>query len=177
MGAGDHRLTPDDVLEVVRQMGPIETDPFSNRWSRVGAKHEYEGILRNGLREPWFGLSFVNGPWSSLLLPARKAVFERQRNAGVEVLWWSPCYTETAWAKVLWQTLPSVCFWSKRVSHKNPQPEWDAKRGCYKGDKGSMWPTMMVYMGPRHERFASVFAPHGTIMRVTHAPIQRNHRE
>lgn len=61
----DAQCTPRDLALA---LGPFETDPCSNPRSHVQARLRY--MLergQDGLRLPWFGLTFVNGPYSDPL--------------------------------------------------------------------------------------------------------------
>lgn len=156
--SGDHRNTPEDVLAPVREMGPIITDPCSNKHSIVRARIEFTE-RDDGLIQHWHGVTFVNAVWRNLLPWAQKGVAEVDKGC-CELFFWAPCYPETAWAKTLFAREPLVCAWHKRVRH--PVGGFDS---APKGE-ASMWPTMMVYLGNRTATFRRVFAKHGTVMQV-----------
>lgn len=56
----------------------LDLDPCSNAHSIVIAKTRYMLPEQNGLLLPWFGLTFVNGPYSDLLPFAEKLALEKK---------------------------------------------------------------------------------------------------
>lgn len=168
MSAGDHRLTPEHVLDAVRDFSPIKLDPCSNEHSTVDALSEIMPP-EDGLTASWTeivqkkdgmlvsaapGVVWVNPPWSNPLPWAEKCAREYFRN-GEESLLWLPCYPETKTASVIWDCALRVCFWGKRVHHPVPG---EGKAG------GSMWPTWMAYFGNNVPRFDWVFRRYGRVV-------------
>lgn len=162
MKPGDHRCTPEYVLEVVREFAPIGLDPCSNEHSTVGAQHSM-APPDDGLAVDWAtfmcisepdSVVWVNPPWSSPKPWACKCADEWSLS-GVESLLWLPCYPETATAWTIWQNATRVCFWGRRVHHPVPG---ETKRNR------SMWPTWMAYFGDRVHRFDKVFGAHGVVV-------------
>ena len=100
----------------------VDLDPCGNARSTVRARKTYS-LERgeDGLALPWFGMVYVNGPFSDLL-PWADRLYETYRQTdGV----WSAGFlvnadSSTAWWKRLRETLP-LCFdFDKRIQFDAP---------------------------------------------------------
>lgn len=177
MKAGDHRLTPELVLDAVREFMPIVGDPCHNDWALTNPlcwRHDGSCPERDGLLRPWHtsvrGCVFVNFPWSDPRPWVAKAIEEHTSGRAEHVLLWGPCYTESRWARDAYAHMSAVCFWAKRVHHPIPAPLLElvnverAEQGKKLMGEGSMWPTQLIYLGNEPLRFAGVMHKHGSVM-------------
>ena len=135
---GDHRLTPDHVLDVVRSIAPIDLDPCSNQYSRVRAKHSIcRSKVSCGLKADWSdyvhdGIAFVNPPWSSPK-PWLTKCAELQM-ADLPAIAWVPSSTECQWFVPIWRYASAICFVQGRVHHANPAAPKDSEAGNGQGN-------------------------------------------
>ena len=152
--------TPEWILDLVRQMGPIGLDPCSNEWSTVGAMDEFV------LAEGWDGLSadwaeavnalhldepgcvFVNPPYSKPLPWAKKIASECR---GLTVFALVKCAPSTRWWKVLMSVASARVDFHKRITFEG---------GAH---KSGMMDSTMFYAGPSPYLFAHIFSPHGEV--------------
>lgn len=160
-GKGDHRITPQPVVDAITSWMPIHLDPCWNEHALTAPRVAYDGWdLGSGLAMDWdapnFGCVFVNGPWSNLLPWVHKALLEHHRGNARHILFWGLCYTEAGWARALYSNRPMVCFWSKRVHHPLPG---EAKPST------AVLANQLIYLGPDRDSFARHFRQHGTVMR------------
>ncbi len=97
----------------------VDLDPCSNHRStvRAGETYSIESGL-DGLELPWFGLVFVNGPYSNLLPWARKLVAERENVTGAGFL--VNTDSSTMWWRVLTGVLPVRLDFAARVRFTPP---------------------------------------------------------
>lgn len=162
--------TPDCVLDLVRQLGPIALDPCTALDNPVGARvwcvapdawnaerdDVHADMYLDGLNEEWptlakGGLVYCNPPFgrgvSAWLARCRAAA-----HFGCEVIALVPARVDTAW----WNDFcappaaDAVCFWRGRLTFRGaPGP--------------APFPSAIVYHGPRKHRFADVFSTAGAI--------------
>lgn len=94
-GARDGWCTPEPIAAALPR--ELDLDPCSNPRSIVVAKTAYSlEVDQDGLALPWFGLVFVNGPYSNLLPWGEKLAAERANIKGAGFLvnadnspeWW-----------------------------------------------------------------------------------------
>lgn len=106
-----HWNTPKIVLDLVRQVAPIEFDPASNPESIVGAERE---CMTNGLEIKWptEGLIFCNPPYSDIKAWAEKAFRAADHNSTIIML--VPVRVDTKWFQHMW-TAKAICFWHGRL--------------------------------------------------------------
>jgi phage N-6-adenine-methyltransferase len=150
--------TPQVVLHIVYQFGPVALDPCASREGLVIAREMFfgppDGV--DGLRASWTrsgpGVVFCNPPYGrgidAWMLKARSEV----RDQGAEVVALVPARPDTRW----WRDYcapprsDAVCFWHGRLTFEGaPSP--------------APFPSALVYWGPRRYRFADVFARVGSI--------------
>jgi hypothetical protein len=153
--AGDHRNTPESILEVVRKFGPIGLDPCSNPSSTVAAKVAYCAPISDGLKARWSGVAFVNPPWSSILPWATKCADEWHSN-GVESLLLTRYESTTTWSRVIWGEASRVCLLDERPAFPLPGE---------RNPKKDLRPAMISYFGDRGDRFERVFVELGVVVR------------
>jgi hypothetical protein len=185
--------TPEWFLELVREVGEIDCDPATGPENPTRAAHFYSQVPpgcnvlvhgayagRCGLDGRWSerGLTFVNPPYGAHLsgpIQSRAEVKKKGVVVGVgkgwarriahapgEVISLVPVRTETAWWQELFAASTSTLLWSSRrfggrirfihpeTGKPGPQPNLA---------------STVFYHGPRPERFAAVFGPHGTLIR------------
>jgi hypothetical protein len=152
--------TPANVLDLVRQVAPIELDPCSNEGSIVGATVEYRHDCgQDGLALGWGvrGLAFVNpgygrgiGAWVE-----KCAAVALQHCDTTEIIALLPARPDTAWWQEHVVTADAVCFWRGRLTFLGaPHP--------------APFPSALAFWSGRCERvgrFEDVFNPHGWVVR------------
>jgi len=112
--------TPPDLLELVRQVGPIVLDPCTSIDNPTKAMVFYTEA-DNGLAQPWSksGLNFCNPPYSDVKIWTKKCVAEWTR--GCEVMSLIPARTDTAiFHDWIFQTANAVCFLRGRLKFLEP---------------------------------------------------------
>ena len=83
-GASDEYATPNEVLDFVREFGPIGLDPFGMPGSNVRAAIDYVFPFQNGFTDPWIhgakdaGNVFCNPPFSKMAEFGLKWAAERE---------------------------------------------------------------------------------------------------
>src|SRR5437764_933372 len=91
--------TPQNIIDLVRQIDPIHLDPCSNVTSIVGARVSWElGRDGDSLARSWacLGLVYVNPPYGREIKPwATKIVLEGVRCTEICAL--VPSRTDTVW--------------------------------------------------------------------------------
>jgi len=158
----DHWNTPPEVLDVVRQLGPIALDPCSNGSSQVRAGVAFdiqEG--NNGLtidwrdfvwNDPGAGPVFVNPPYSYLPTWVGKASTEAAK--GLEVVFLGPSVTDARWWHQAAKSATAVAVWCGRIRF------WrNGVRGKATPREGSSF----FYWGRRPVEFARAFYDHATV--------------
>ena len=111
------------------------------------------GVIReNGLAGSWQGKRvYVNPPYGKAIEPwIRKAMTEPAR----EIILLVPAYTETRWFAPLYAH--TLCFVSGRIRFEY--------RG--KSEQPAPHPSVLVYRGRRHGKFAEAFADLGPVVRT-----------
>lgn len=147
-GGSDSWRTPDDVLDLVRSMGSVVTDPCTAWDNPVGADVYYT-ISENGLRRPWYGFTYVNPPYSNTKAWLAKAAYEVSRDRGVEVLSLIPARTGALWFQPNYNY--PICLWRGRLKFKGATH-------CAPFD------SAVVYIGHRQKLFIETFRPRGVVV-------------
>lgn len=145
--------TPEDVLNVVREVNYIGLDPCSNGASLVNAVTAWDC---EGLEKNWShsGLTFVNPPYNQAKEFVAKCLYEA--NGGCEIILLVAARTDTKWAHSIFQHADALCFWGPgRIRFGNPPPDSP-------GDAPSI-PSMFAYwgQGERVSPFLNAFAKRG----------------
>lgn len=148
-----HWTTPNKVLDVVRELGPIALDPCSNEHSLVKATVEWseDALTKSWVAAAASGLVFVNPPYSQAQHFMKKCILESV--AGAEIVALVASRTDTQWTKGCLQTADALCFWEGRVFFENP-PDFST------GDAPSI-PSVLYYWGARRWEFCRAFDKHG----------------
>jgi phage N-6-adenine-methyltransferase len=147
--------TPDDVLDVIRRMGPIELDPCTSADNPTGALAHFTPA-EDGLAKPWTsdGLVYVNPPYGrAMRLWMRKLRDEHQSGRVDEAILLIPARTDTAaWAQYVALDAIAVAFWHGRIRFR-------------RAPAGAPFPSAFVYYGFRPRAFRDAFREHASIMR------------
>lgn len=173
--------TPPEILDLVRQLGPIRLDPCTTLDNPVGALF-FSTAETDGLSVSWqrigdnpigSGLVYVNPPYGRALKPWSQKIWQEGSLRRHEIIALVPARTDTGW----WQNYIAkgrvICFWTGRITFWAKHPEtgeygpaviWSKKTQRWQ-KAPAPFPSALVYWGPRADRFAEVFGPHGWIVR------------
>lgn len=154
--------TPEEILTLVRELGPIGLDPCSNGSSIVSAALAYDKEA-NGLSRTWAGngLVFVNPPYGRATkgAPGITPWISKCRDEathGAEIVALVPARTDTKWFQEYGFTASRVLFYRGRV------------RFTISGSAtavGAPFPSAILYWGPNGPRFSMIFSSRGRILR------------
>jgi len=144
--------TPEEVLTLIRQLGPIGLDPCPNPRSIVGARESYSlEVGQDGLAEDWLdrGLVYVNPPfgrqlpkWINKAVVSWAQAWECDRS--FEYVFLVPARPDTKWFTQAREGATSLGFWRGRIA--------------FGGQKiVAPFPSLLIYFGLHPERFESVF--------------------
>lgn len=139
--------TPEVVLDLVRQVGPIVLDPASCDSNPTNALAFYTPD-DDGLNKPWStnGINYVNPPYKYCKDWVRKMVAERLR--GCDIIALIPARTDTKyWQEMVFPTADSICFWKGRIKFLDPTGEGPP----VERDPAPM-PTALIYWGDEEGR-------------------------
>ncbi len=179
-GRDDWR-TPPEILDVVREFGPIGLDAATSKDNPLDAQVFYTETkdpsiafskmhprnLLDGLRGPWVGVQpfpeqfvWCNPPYSKAGAWIEKAELEAKE--GAEVLMFIASRTGTRYWGPAWRST-AICFVEGRVTFL------DASTGLPAVDaKGKPMPapfdSALVYWGRRQGRFRRVFSQLGQVI-------------
>lgn len=143
--------TPEDILDLVRAVGPIGLDPCSNDRSTVNAGLAWDKG-HDGLKRPWSGrgLVFVNPPYGKEIGGWMAKCCEEAAH-GIEIVALVPARTDARWFQDYGFTAQRICFWRGRI--------------CFVGGASSApFPSAVLYWGANAPRFSMVFGSRGTIL-------------
>lgn len=147
--------TPPDVLELVRQLGPIRLDPCTTPENPTGAV-TWVAPPEDGLDVVWNnpgsltgGLVFVNPPYGRQLpLWVDHCAYYGKR--ATEIVLLTPARTDTRWFRVIWSEARALCFWNGRMRFVGaPAP--------------APFPSLLTYWGPVPWAFCHRFSDHGCV--------------
>ena len=145
--------TPQNLLDVVYQMGEVALDPCSNDTSIVRARLAYTEA-DDGLLLPWGdgsgGIVFVNPPYGRAT-PAWAAKMALEGAFGREILALLPVRTDTTWWQAHLVQADKICFWRGRLRFLG-------------APSSASFASAVAYWGPRQARFEEVFGPHGWVV-------------
>ena len=144
--------TPSEILDLVRQLGPIVLDPCPGEGDVVRALVRGQG---DGLSLNWHaygvGIVWVNPPYGRGIGAWMEKCADSECN-GVDVVALVPARTDAAW----WQdTVPnaaSVCFWRGRIQFMG-------------APASAPFPSALIYWGQRAARFEQIFKNYGWVVR------------
>ena len=156
-GGSDSWGTPDNVLELVRKLGPIALDVASSAEANehVRAKEFYDGSCdeRDGLKATWateYGVTFCNPPYSKMAAWSDAAI--RYLGRGGHLVMLMPSRTDTRWWATLWLGMRAVCFVRGRLTFRDA------------ADSPAPFPSALFYSGDAPHRFADVFGELGHVL-------------
>ena len=147
--------TPDEVLDLVRKVGPIDLDPCTTADNPTGAARFFvKGD--NGLKQNWgecIGdneLIFVNPPYGrSIGRWTEKCRREAHRRNRIIAL--VPDRTDTAWFNDALDSADAACLWRGRITFRGaPAP--------------APFPSALIYWGDCVSLFANAFRSRGRIL-------------
>lgn len=145
--------TPDDLLDLIRQLGPIALDPATTSANPTRADKIFTPV-EDGLAQPWTsnGLVYCNPPYGRELPKwVTKAAMEGAK--GTEIILLVPARTDTKWFQVWASTSDVVCLWKGRLTFKGaPHP--------------APFPSALCYWGPRYSSFKALFCKKGLVVRL-----------
>lgn len=157
----DDWQTPDELLDLVRMVGPIGLDPCTTKANPVGARRFFtssdnglaqlweESALKTPYDAPNGEIAYVNPPYGRGIIEWVE-VCARSR-CGMPSVLLVPARPDTAWWFRALETASAVCFWRGRLTFKGaPAP--------------APFPSALFYFGPRKFRFADVFQDHGHVV-------------
>lgn len=146
--------TPDNLLDLVRQVGPIALDPCTVA-SNPTCASEFCTPEDDGLGFRWGELAgssliYVNPPYGREL-PKWSAKCVLEGKAGCEIVLLTPARPDTRWFQDAASTADALLFWRGRLK--------------FKGAKDAApFPSALFYWGPRVERFRDVFSGKGMML-------------
>lgn len=158
--------TPENVLDLVRQVAPIDFDPWSCDGNPVAARvyrtpdcdySQCHGYPEIPVEWPGRGLVFANPPYSRMA-ECSAELAEQVTRTGVrrEYIALLPARTDTRWWHTLVATRPHrVCFWKGRVKFNRP----DGTPG-----QSAPFPSALLYWGCDPVAFVRAFCKHGWIV-------------
>jgi hypothetical protein len=148
--------TPENIVRLVRALGPVVLDPCSNADSIVGAASFYDGssLEMCGLSNSWAvgdGLVYVNPPYGAEIAKwLQKCVTEAEN--GVEIVALLPARTDTKWWQDYVTKATCVLFWKGRLQFLGAA-------------SSAPFPSAIVYWGCAPDQFAAVFGNYGWVVR------------
>lgn len=148
--------TPDSIIRaVVLVMGQIDLDPCSN--SRYAPNVPAQAIYtreEDGLSKRWRGRVYMNPPYGDEIgLWIEKLLAEYEHGEVREAIALVPARTDTKWFQRLFDY--AICFVHGRLKFKGANGE------C---DNSAPFPSAVVYLGDRLERFTTAFEPLGPLV-------------
>lgn len=158
-------FTPEIVLYLVRELGPIALDPCTAPFNPTRAR-SYVTREHDGLRDEcdWVALARMDtvGDGGTLIYvnPPYGRGIERwlarcadAGAAGAELIALVPARTDAKWWQSHVTTADVVCFWRGRLRFVG-------------APSSAPFPSALAYWGPRVEKFAHVFEAYGWIART-----------
>jgi len=152
MGKTDEWLTPPEVVDrVVELLGEIDLDPCAETDVNPNVPAKAHVTKKNdGLNQMWWGRVFMNPPYGRRIIEwVDHLLAEFRSDPTMEAIALLPAKTDTIYFKLL-RDYPR-CFVDHRLSFDG--------NGCGR----CPFPSMIVYLGPRTEEFASIFSGLGDI--------------
>lgn len=153
--------TPPDLIDKIKQVGPIILDPATCKENPVGALTFYTPE-DDGLKLPWSlqGINFVNPPYKYCKDWVRKMVAERLR--GCDIIALIPSRTDTRyWQDLIFPTAESICFVRGRIKFLDPTVD-----GPPRAKDPAPMPSALIYWGDETGRrvFDELFSSKGFIV-------------
>lgn len=157
--------TPSHIVDYVLDvLGSIDMDPCSNSKVRpnVPAKRHYTK-QEDGLKQTWAGRVYMNPPYGREIGAWIRKLHDAYQAGSVrEAIALLPARTDTQWFRVL-RPYPK-CFVTGRLKFGDAQ-------------NSAPFPSVVVYLGDRPDRFATAFSPLGDIYTCVPAGYSRLRKE
>jgi hypothetical protein len=101
---------------VRRVLGGIDCDPASNFLAQKNVQAAtFYTLADNGLVHPWYGRTFLNGPYDDLLPWVRKLLEEIKLGHVSSAIMLTNAVTDTEWFSLALQGCALVCFTEGRI--------------------------------------------------------------
>ena len=145
--------TPDDVLDVVRQVGPIALDPCTVTSNPTGARHFYtpaeDGLSRSWSTDQFRDIVYVNPPYGRECAAwVAKAIEEAKR--GTKIVMLVAARPGSRWCQDLLTNATIVCWWRGRIRFRG-------------ATAGAPFDSLFASFNTAW-RFEAAFAGHGVLM-------------
>ena len=162
--------TPQKVVHLVRQVGPIALDPCSNAGSLVNADRAV-CLPEDGLAVNWYestrwkagyphdaapsskaalGIAYVNPPYGRKMSAWIEKCIQ-EANRGTEIISLLPARPGSRWFQQVFHTAQAICFWAGRLRFEG-------------APASAPFDSALAYYGTRQDRFREVFGAHGTVV-------------
>lgn len=114
--------TPDVVLDLVRQLGPIVLDPATTVDNPTGAQLFYTSA-EDGLAQTWDrgGLVYLNPPYGRGIGDWAAKCAAHGSMGSVEIVALLPARTDARWWQKYVTSADAFCFWAGRLRFKGGQ--------------------------------------------------------
>lgn len=149
--------TPENIVEAARRcMGGIDLDPASSEAANViVSATRYYTVADDGLSLPWYGLVWMNHPYSKInnLRWIPKLIAEYRSGNVTQACMICFASTSEGWFQPLYDF--PICFTNKRIPFTP---------GSGQRESGSQKGSAIVYLGPNVDRFAAAFHGLGRVM-------------
>ena len=144
--------TPQSLVDLLWEFGPVHLDPCSNGNSTINALIEWTKA-DDGLKPTWGcdGLVYVNPPYGREIRPwVEKCSAEAK--AGAEIIGLFPSRTDSKWFQNNVLTCDLLLLWRGRLRFQG-------------APSSAPFPSVLAYWGRQPQRFQQVFGQHGVIVR------------
>jgi hypothetical protein len=150
--AKDDWNTPEEVLQLVRKLGPISLDPCSNAGSIVDAAREIrlpeDGLLANWAELGAGGVVFVNPPYGQTASRVWLRKITEEAARGAEIVALLPARPDTQWFQRHGAKAQAIVFWEGRLTFLG-------------APTSAPFPSLVLYYGPRPWAFLAAFEGQG----------------
>lgn len=153
-GYDDRWQTPGHILDAVRCVIPITTDPCAPIENNTRARLFFTE-REDGLAWPWVSDAFVNPPYGPKLVPWTAKVIVEARS-GIEILYLVPARVEVMWYRKASLECEERVTLKKRIQFLRPP-------GDLRKKKQNAHASSIFYFGPNVERFRFIFGPLGEL--------------
>ncbi len=157
--------TPRGFLDLVHSVfdDDPDLDPCSNSLTAPNVRaRQHFTAAEDGLNRAWHGRVFMNPPYGRDIVGwIEKLRREFEQGNVLEAIALLPARTDTEWFNTLTAKTDDavICFLHGRlvfIGNTDPAP----------------FPSMAVYFGPHHDRFARVFVDAGSLMQRPASPLE-----
>ena len=154
----DEWYTPQFITDSARTvMGGIDLDPASNaaaqEWIRAA---QYYDLGDDGLEKTWRGRVWINPPYSrgNITAFAEKMCTSYESGFMTQGVWLSNLDTKARWGQRIIAVASAICHWRGSITFIDGS-------GANRDGKGSFFPKMVLYFGPRTDEFIAEFSQYG----------------